>query len=140
MDCPARVSFFVTAFNLNNMKTINIDGVEYIAAKDLKEKAPNVKGLTYCIVRTYSAGVWAGYVDLKKVDKQMVVKDARRLWRWWSEFTLSALATTGMKEGKEKENKYAMPVDEVFLTEVIELIPCTKKSQEQIVNHPNYSE
>lgn len=122
-----------------SMKTIEIDGVKYAPVTHL-EKAQDFKGLTYCIVRTYSAGVWAGYVDLKKYGERMVVKDARRLWSWWSEFTLSALATTGMKEGKEKQNKYAMPVEEVYLTNVIEIIPCTALAKEQIVNQPNYKE
>lgn len=122
------------------MKTITINGVEYIKKTDAPTRAKTNKGLTYCIVRTYSAGVWAGWVDLKKVDEKMTVKDARRLWRWWSEFTLSALATTGMKAGKEVENKYAMPVEEVHLTNVIEIIPCTEVAKEQIVNQPNYKE
>lgn len=124
------------------MKTITIDGVEYIKKSDVSTvtKAKSNKGLTYCIVRTYSAGVWAGWVDLKKVNEVMTIKDARRLWRWWSEFTLSALATTGIKEGKESENKYAMSVEEVFLTNVIEIIPCTEAAKEQIVNQPNYKQ
>jgi hypothetical protein len=121
------------------MKTITINGEEFIKVSDVTPtKAKTNKGLTYCIVRTYSAGVWAGWVDLKNYGERMVVKDARRLSRWWSEFTLSALATTGFKEGKEAENQYAMPVDEVFLTNVIEIIPCTEKAKEQIVNQPNY--
>lgn len=120
--------------------SIVIDGVKYIAEDQIQVPAPIYKGLTYCIIRTYSAGVWAGYVDLKKYGEQMVVKDARRLWRWWSEFTLSALAKTGIKPGKEKENKYAMPVAEVYLTNVIEIIPCTKVAKEQIEAQPNYSE
>lgn len=124
------------------MKTITIDGVEYIKKSDAQKPtlAKSKKGLTYCIIRTYSAGVWAGWVDLKKADKIMEVTEARRLWRWWSEFTLSALATTGVKPGKEKENKYAMPVDSVILTEVIELIPCTDVAKEQILAVPNYKE
>lgn len=121
-------------------KTIKIDDVEYVRTDEIVAPASIKDGLTYCIVRTYSAGVWAGWVDLTKCGEQMVVKDARRLWRWWSEFTLSALATTGIKAGKEKENKYAMPVLEVYLTNVIELIPCTEKAKNQIVEQPNYSE
>ena len=123
-------------------KEITIDGVKYAPKSELKatETAKSVKGLTYCIVRTFSAGVWAGWVDLKIYGDKMVVKDARRLWRWWREFTLSALATTGFKEGKEAENKYAMPVENVYLTNVIELIPCSEKAKQQIINHPNYKE
>lgn len=123
------------------MKTTTIDGVEYVKKTEATLTAVKpVKGLTYCVIRTYSAGVWAGYVDLKKANKIMEVREARRLWRWWSEFTLSALATTGMKPGKEGENKYAMPVDSVILTEVIELTPCTEVAKEQIASAPNYKE
>lgn len=118
-----------------------IGGVEYMPISSVsKEKAASVKGLTYCIVRTYSAGVWAGWCDLKNYGERMIIKDARRLWRWWSEFTLSALATTGMREGKEAENQYAMPVEEVYLTNVIEIIPCTEKAKGQIISQPNYKQ
>jgi hypothetical protein len=120
--------------------TIKIDEVEYVRADAVPTPAASKDGLTYCIVRTYSAGVWAGWVDLSKYGEQMIVKDARRLWRWWSEFTLSALATTGIKPGKEKENKYAMLVSEVYLTNVIEIIPCTEVAKKQIIEQPNYSE
>lgn len=126
------------------MKTdkITINGVDYVSVSSLKSSkvADSVKGLTYCIVRTYSAGVWAGWVDLKNYGERMIIKDARRLWRWWSEFTLSALATTGIKNGKESENKYAMSVAKVYLTNVIEIIPCTDIAKEQIINQPNYKE
>ena len=123
-------------------KKIVIDGITYSPESELKatEAAKSVKGLTYCIVRTYSAGVWAGWVDLKVYGEKMFVTDARRLWRWWSEFTLSALATTGIKDGKESENKYAMPVEKVYLTGVIEIIPCTEIAKQQIIKQPNYSE
>jgi hypothetical protein len=123
-------------------KEIIVDGIKYVPENTLKssEVAKSVKGLTYCIVRTYSAGVWAGWVDLKVYGEKMFVMDARRLWRWWSEFTLSALATTGIKEGKESENKYAMPVEKVYLTGVIEIIPCTEVAKQQIVAQPNYKE
>lgn len=124
-----------------NKNIIEINGIKYVPENSLKNaQSKPVKGLTYCIVRTYSAGVWAGWVDLKNYGEKMIIRDARRLWQWWSEFTLSALATTGIKEGKESENKYAMPVEEVYLTNVIEIIPCTDLAKEQIVSQPNYKE
>jgi hypothetical protein len=121
---------------------IIVNGIKYLPENELKatEAAKSVKGLTYCIIRTYSAGVWAGWVDLKNYGEKMFITDARRLWRWWSEFTLSALATTGIKDGKESENKYAMPVEKVYLTGIIEIIPCTEIAKQQIVAQPNYKE
>lgn len=120
-------------------KEIIVDGITYVPKGTKSELAPkNKKGLEYCIVRTDSAGVWAGWIDTKSKDKCQEVYEARMLYQWWSEFTLSALAKEGQKPGKEKENKYAMPVDRVILKEVIQVIPCTKKAMEQIINTPNY--
>lgn len=120
-------------------KQIIIDGIIYVPQGTQTTPAPkNKKGLEYCIIRTYSAGVWSGWVDTKSKDMCQEVFEARRLWQWWSEFTLSALAKEGKKVGKESENKYAMPVDRVILKEVIEIIPCSKKAMEQIISTPNY--
>ena len=121
---------------------LTINGITYVPkGSEVREIAkPNKKGLQYCVIRTYSAGVWAGWIDTKCKDMAQEVFEARRLWRFWSEFTLSALAVEGMKPGKEKENKYAMPVEKVILTQIIEIIPCTEKSMNQIMTHPNYSE
>jgi hypothetical protein len=95
---------------------------------------------TYCILRTYSAGVYAGYVDLSDVGKVMTVYNARWLWQWWSEFTLSALAVHGGKEGKEKQNRYAMPVERIILTDVVAIFPCTAKAQKYIEEKESYAE
>lgn len=121
---------------------ITIDGTIYVPKGSEVTKLANKSktGLTYCIIRTYSAGVWAGWVDLKKETLYREVFEARRLWRFWSEFTLSALAVHGGKEGKEKENKYAMPVESVHLMECIEIIPCTEKAKKYIVEKENYKE
>ena len=120
---------------------ITINGKVYVPKGSMKNvKAPSKKGMEYCVIRTYSAGVWAGWIDTKSKDLCQEVFEARRLWRFWSEFTLSALAIEGQKVGKEKENKYAMPVDKVILKQIIEIIPCTKKAMDQIILTPNYSE
>lgn len=123
-------------------KTIEINGEKYILAREVEQHKPATKkkGMEYCIVRTYSAGVFAGYIDTKSKDMCQEVYDARRLWRWWSEFTLSALAVHGGKEGKDSENKYTMPVDRIILKEIIEVIPCTAKAQKYIQEKPNYKE
>ena len=77
-------------------ETINVNGQEYVLKSSIKQQSkiakPNEKGMEYCIVRTYSAGVWAGWIDTKSKDLCQEVLEARRLWRFWSEFTLSELA------------------------------------------------
>jgi len=124
------------------MEKINLNGKEYVLASEVQNYTPAKpkKGMEYCIIRTYSAGVWAGYIDTKSKDMCQEVYEARRLWRWWSEFTLSALAVKGIKKGTEKENKYAMPVERVILKQIIEVIPCTENAMQQIKAIPNYSE
>ena len=109
-------------------KPITIDGIEYVP-KTQQEKAELFEGMPYCIVRTYSAGVFAGYVEKRK-GKEAVVRRARRIWKWEGAASLSQLAVDGTS--KPAECKFPCEVDKVELTEVIEVIECTKKAQESI--------
>lgn len=123
-------------------KKIKTDGIEYVpkGLEVINLAKKNKKGMEYCIIRTYSAGVWSGWINTKDKNICQEVFEARRLWQWWSEFTLSALAILGGKEGKEDENKYAMPVEKVILKEIIEIIPCTEKAMKYIIDKPNHQE
>jgi hypothetical protein len=124
------------------MSSIKINDIEYIPASEVQQEvklSEKVKWLTHCIVRTYSAWVWAWYVDLKKVGEIMIVKEARRLWRWNSQFTLSELAQKWFGKSPEN-NKYAIPVSEVYLTNIIEIIPTSENAKNQITNAQNYGE
>ena len=80
------------------MEELNINGKIYVekGSEILQIAKANKKGLEYCIIRTYSAGVFAGWIDTKSKDLCQEVFEARRLWSWWSEFTLSALAKEGI--------------------------------------------
>jgi hypothetical protein len=83
----------------------------------------------YCIVRTYSAGVFAGI--LQSLDGKVgTVTAARRLWYWDGAASLSQLATDGTS--KPENCKFPCEVAEVLLTEIIEVIPCTDKAIESI--------
>ena len=83
----------------------------------------------YCMVRTYSAGVFAG--TLKSRDgKEAVLTDARRIWYWDGAASLSQLATEGTT--KPQNCKFPCPVEEVLLTEVIEIIPITDSAAKSI--------
>uniref|UniRef100_A0AB39ABN1 DUF6948 domain-containing protein n=1 Tax=Pectobacterium phage Koroua TaxID=3158138 RepID=A0AB39ABN1_9CAUD len=74
------------------------------------------------IIRTYSAGVWFGVLS-EKSGNEVIVKNARRLWRWQAKesISLSAVAKYGIDQSK---SKIAPAVDEVWL-EAIEIIPTT---------------
>ena len=83
----------------------------------------------YVIVRTYSAGVFAGILA-ERDGKEVLLKKARRLWYWDGAFTLSQLAMEGVKE---PENcKFPREVEEIILTEAIEIIPTTRVAQKSI--------
>ena len=72
---------------------IEIDGEKYVLASSVKNTVPamSMKGKKYVIVRTYSAGVFAGYLDSRK-GKEAVVLNARRIHYWDGAASLSQLA------------------------------------------------
>lgn len=80
----------------------------------------------YVIVRARDAGVHAGeYVSHS--GREVVLRNSRRLWRWWSAFTLSELAITGVRPGKENEVRFAAVIaDEMRVLDACEIIPCTE--------------
>ncbi len=110
-------------------KTIEIDDVEYVE-KSRYTKASQSEGLDFVIIRTYSAGVFAGY--LKRRDgKEVELVNAIRLWYWDGAFTLSQLATEGTN--KASNCQFGVPIN-VILTEAIEIIECSEEAKENILS------
>src|SRR4030042_2998727 len=104
--------------------TIKINEVEYVR-KDATTLAPVVEGMQYCIVRTYSAGVCAGYVE-SRTGQEVTMRNARRLYYWDGAATLSQLAMEG---GKAPQTcKFPQAVETVTLLQAIEIIPCTTQA------------
>ena len=87
----------------------------------------------YCMVRTYSAGVFAGTVAARN-GKEVYLTEARRIWYWEGAASLSQLATQGTS--KPAACKFPGPVAEVLLTEAIEIIPISDKARESIASVP----
>lgn len=85
------------------------------------------------IVRAYSAGVFMGEI-VKRVGKVVTMKNARRLWYWSGAASLSQLAMEGVKT--PQECKFPCPVNEVVLTEVVEILTCTEAAVENIAQVP----
>ena len=87
-----------------------------------------------CVVRTYSAGVWFGEIA-EKSGNEVIVKNARRMWRWWAAegISLSSVALHGVKHD---ESKIVEAVPAVWL-EAIELIPASDKAIASIEGAPN---
>lgn len=118
-------------------KTITIDDVEYVR-KDSVKSVPEINTEHFVIVRCRNAGVHAGTLEYRDSDI-LVLKNSRRLWRWWSKFSLSGLAMDGPLKGKESEQAYACVLPELTLTtsDVCEVIPCTKEAVEKIMSVPD---
>lgn len=87
----------------------------------------------YVIVRTYSAGVFAGEL-VSREGKEVVLKDARRLWYWDGAASLSQLAMEGTTA--PKNCKFPVPVAKITLTEAIEIIETTPEAQKSIKEVP----
>ena len=83
----------------------------------------------YVIVRTYSAGVFAGILA-KREGKEVEMTGARRLWYWAGAASLSQLAQSGTT--KPKECKFPEAVDRVTLTEAIEILAVTPAAKVSI--------
>ena len=80
----------------------------------------------YCMVRTYSAGVFAGTLESRQ-GKEAILSNARRIWKWEGAASLSQLAQSGTS--KPDDCKFPEAVDRVLLTEVIEIIPITDQAK-----------
>lgn len=100
-----------------------------IKEKPAKKTSP--KKLPYVVVRTYSAGVHAGELKSRK-GKEVVLVNARRLWKWCGAFTLSEVAVDGIKNG----SKPSVAVPEVVLTEAIEVIKATPVAEKILREFP----
>jgi len=87
----------------------------------------------YCMVRTLSAGVFAGTLTEIEGDTA-VVTDARRIWYWDGAASLSQLASSGTT--KPRECKFPEAVPEVMLKGVIEIIPISEAARESIASVP----
>lgn len=74
------------------------------------------------IVRTFSAGVHYGTL-LRRIEKEVLLGNARRLWYWEGAASLSELSLSGTKN--PTDCKFSVKIPLILLTEAIEIIPCT---------------
>jgi hypothetical protein len=87
------------------------------------------KGTPYVIVRTYSAGVFAGTMQSRS-GQEVVLTDARRLWYWDGAASLSQLAVDGTS--KPQNCKFPVAVPRVELLQAIEILDVTDKAKASI--------
>jgi hypothetical protein len=90
----------------------------------------------YVIIRTYSAGVHAGFLESKKstiAGVEVRLSNARRLWYWSGAASLSQLSVDGVS--RPNDCKFPTEVPWIDLI-AIEVLPCSKKAQESIKSVP----
>ena len=114
-----------------SINELEVNGQTYVRKGMEQKKAESLNGKEYCIIRTYSAGVFAGYIERKLVENRAAtIYSSRRLWRWSGSASLSQMAVDGTS--KPDECKFPCVVAECDLTEVVEVIPCTEKAEKSI--------
>ena len=87
------------------------------------------KKLKYVIVRTYSAGVFAGNLQSRE-GQEVVLTDARRLWYWDGAASLSQLAVDGTS--KPNDCKFPVAVPRVELLQAIEILDVSAQAEASI--------
>jgi hypothetical protein len=92
-------------------------------------KAVKKSAKKYVIVRTQSAGVFAGYLESRK-GKEVAMSNVRRLWYWMGAASLSQMAVDGTSN--PGGCKFPAPVSRIELTEAIEILDVTRQAQESI--------
>jgi hypothetical protein len=110
--------------DINNLTLKQIKEIQNLTCNSVKDEKNK-----YVIVRTYSAGVFAGELESRN-GREVVMKNARRLWKWSGAASLSQLAMEGVKY--PNDCMFPCEVDRVELLEVIEILDCTEKAKESI--------
>jgi len=89
--------------------------------------------MKYVLVRTYSAGVFAGKLESRN-GQEVVLRNARRIWYWKGAASLSQLAMEGTS--MPSECKFPCEVDKVELLQAIEILDVTEKARASIGSVP----
>ena len=90
----------------------------------------------YVIVRTYSAGVFAGTLVSRK-GQEVVLENARRLWYWAGAASLSEMAVAGTN--RPGECKFPIAVPRIELLNAIEIIDVTSAAKASIEGVPTWT-
>jgi hypothetical protein len=104
---------------------VTINGVAYVK----KGSKPEQGDGKMFICRSYAAGVFAGEIESRE-GKEVVMRNARRLWFWDGAASLSQLANEGVS--KPQHCKFPAEVDKVILTNVCEILTMTAKAVKSI--------
>lgn len=119
-----------------NVSEIEINGVKYVP-KGSEQTVVVEQGKKYVIVRTQSAGVFAGFLDSRN-GQEVVLLNARRIYYWAGAASLSQLAVSGTS--KPKQCKFPCSVARVELIQAIEILDVTPEAKKSIEGVPVWRE
>ena len=113
-----------------SIQEIKINGQDYVLQSSIANSpAKSTDGLPYVIVRTCSAGVFAGYL-VKRNGQEVEMRNARRLWQWYGAASLSQLSVDGVS--RPGDCKFPCEVEKIELMQAIEVIEATEKCRKSI--------
>jgi hypothetical protein len=105
---------------------ITVNGVTYVPkGQEQNSFKVSTEGRKCVVVRTYSAGVFYGFLD-KREGQEVVLINAKRIWAWYGAASLSQLAVDGVSRPQECKVPVAVPL--IILTQAIEIIPISEKA------------
>ena len=89
----------------------------------------------YVLIRSIGAGIFAGdLVSQDNFNQRVVLRNAIRLWYWEGACSLSQIAEEGVK--KPENCKFAVPVTEIEVFEVVEIMSITPAAEHSIKSVP----
>jgi hypothetical protein len=109
----------------------------YVGVEEENVQTKKAEKMKYVIVRTYSAGVFAGELE-SRTGREVVMRNARRLWYWKGASSLSELAMKGVKY--PEECKFPCAVDRVELLEAVEILDVTPTARKCIEEVPEWKQ
>ena len=112
---------------------INVNGENYVKMSSIpvaQPQAVNTDGMKFVICRGYYCGVHAGWLKAHDGNHCTLV-NSRRLWAWkaMQGISLSAVA----KHGVDASCEFPNALDEIWLGDVYEVIPCSAAATKSIM-------
>ena len=83
----------------------------------------------YVIVRGDRSGVFAGVLESQEGQK-VLLRNVRRLWRWYGATECLQIATEGVK--RPKDCRFTLTADSIILLDAIEIIPTSAEAEANI--------
>ena len=101
----------------------------------MKNKPTGFDDAAYVVVRTNSAGVFAGNLESRE-GNEAVLTNVRRLWYWDGAASLSQIALLGVS--KPKNCKFSVAAPRELLLNVIEILETTPEAESNLKEVPEW--